>query len=71
MTIIGDFAFDGCSGLTSIVSEIVNPFVIGETVFFDYSKPTLTVPAGTKSKYQSTNYWNKFTNIVEASSNPR
>jgi len=34
-------------------------------VFPDYSKPTLTVPAGTKSAYQSTAGWNKFTNIVE------
>lgn len=30
-----------------------------------YSTATLTVPIGTKSAYQSTNYWNKFTNIVE------
>ncbi len=59
-------AFYGCSGLTSIVSEIVKPFEINSTVFPDYSKPTLTVPYGTKSAYQSTAGWNKFTNIIEA-----
>lgn len=30
-----------------------------------YTKATLTVPVGTKSRYQSTNYWNKFTKIEE------
>lgn len=66
VTSIGDFAFRYCDGLKSVISEIINPFEIGENVFSDYSKPTLTVPYGTKSKYQATNYWNKFTNIVEA-----
>ena len=33
-----------------------------------YSEATLTVPKGTKSAYQNTNYWNKFTKIVEAGS---
>lgn len=64
---IGDMAFANCSNLTSVVSEIVSPFEISSDVFSDYSRLTLTVPRGTKSKYQTTNYWNKFTNIVEAS----
>ena len=68
VTSIGKSAFAFCSGLTSIVSEIVNTFEIDETVFRgSYTTATLTVPAGTKSKYQATNYWNKFTNIKEAS----
>ena len=67
VTSLGHYAFSQCRALTSIVSEIVNPFEIDESVFSDYSKSTLTVPAGTKSRYQSTYYWNKFTNIVEAS----
>ena len=68
LTSIGQYAFSGCSGLTSFVSEIQDPFEIKENVFSSdtYSTATLTVPAGTKSKYQSTNYWNKFTNIVES-----
>ncbi len=66
MTSIGNSAFYGCSGLTSIISEIKDPFAIDESVFSpSYTKATLTVPYGTKSKYQQTNYWNKFTNIKE------
>ncbi len=69
VTNIGGTAFSGCSSLTSVVSEIVKPFEISENVFSDYSKPTLTVPNGTKSAYQSTAGWNKFMNIVEATVN--
>ena len=65
MTSIEKNAFAYCYGLISIISEIVRPFEISEDVFSDYFKPTLTVPNGTKSAYQSTAGWNKFTNIVE------
>ena len=65
LTSISNYAFKDCSGLTSIVSEIVKPFEIQSNVFSYYTKPTLTVPSGTKSAYQSTAGWNKFTNIVE------
>ncbi len=65
VTSIGEYAFYRCSGLTSIISEIIKPFEIREDVFPDYSKPILTVPRGTKSAYQSTASWNKFTKIVE------
>ena len=53
--------------MTDVISEIQNPFYITESVFSSdtYSKATLTVPLGTKTKYQQTNYWNKFTNIKE------
>lgn len=69
---IGSWAFRYCSGLTSIVSEIVSPFEILDNVFYCndadiYATATLTVPADTKSAYQSTAGWNKFQNIVEAS----
>ena len=69
VTSIGGIAFYGCSGLTSIISEIQNPFDISENVFSSstYTNATLTVLSGTKSKYQQTNYWNKFKSIVEAS----
>ena len=63
---IGQYAFNGCSALKTVVSEIKNPFFINYSVFSVYSTATLTVPKGTKSAYQSTNYWNKFSNIVEA-----
>ena len=67
VTSIGISAFFGCSGLTSVFSEIKNPFEIEEYVFSSniYSKATLTVPSGTKTKYQQTNYWNKFQTITE------
>ena len=71
MTTIGGAAFSGCSGLTTIVSEIENPFVIDEDVFYCsdkdiYATATLIVPPGKKSVYQNTVGWNKFQNIVEA-----
>ena len=66
--IIGEWAFNGCSGLTSVISEIQNPFETKENVFSSgtYNKTTLTVPKGKKSAYQSTNYWKKFSKIVES-----
>jgi hypothetical protein len=67
VTNIGDNAFEGCTKLLTIVSLIQNPFAIDESTFDDneYYNSTLYVPVGTKSKYQTTNYWNKFTHIVE------
>lgn len=60
-------AFKNCSNLTSIVSEINAPFVINENVFEGLpASAVLTVPAGTKSLYQSTPGWDKFQNIVES-----
>lgn len=70
VTFIGSSAFYGCKSLTTIVSEIENPFEISGV--FDseiLANATLTVPAGTKSLYQSTVGWNQFQNIVEASVN--
>ena len=64
---IGNYAFYGCSGLKHVISEIKTPFEINENVFSFYTTAKLTVPKGTKSTYQSTNYWNKFSNIVESS----
>jgi hypothetical protein len=59
-------AFKNCSGLTSIISEIENPFEINNNVFNGIpSYAQLIVPKGKKSAYQSTAGWNQFTNIVE------
>ena len=71
VTTIGSSAFYNCSGLKTIVSEIENPFDIGEGVFYSYNKDiystaTLIVPKGKKSTYQATSGWKQFTNIVEA-----
>jgi hypothetical protein len=70
LTSIGGRAFSGCSGLSIIISEIRNPFEIGEYVFNSYNKniydtATLIVPKGTKAKYQTTVGWSNFTNIKE------
>jgi hypothetical protein len=49
---IGNDAFSGCSGLTSVVSEIETPFAFGSSAFWNIaSNCTLTVPAGTKDAY--------------------
>ena len=66
VTSIEERAFKGCDGLTSLISEIQNPFYIRDDVFSSYNKTKLTVPAGTKTKYQSTDGWKNFKNIVEA-----
>ena len=63
---IGDQAFSGCSSLTTVISEIEDPIEIDTHVFDGiHSDANLIVPQGTKAKYQTTEEWNKFTNIVE------
>ena len=44
--------FNGCSALTSVVSEIENPFALGTQAFTNISEQcVLTVPKGTKDAY--------------------
>ena len=67
---IGKDAFRDCSGLTSIISGIENPFAIDDNVFTTndkdiYGTALLIVPVGKKSTYQGTDGWKKFTNVVE------
>lgn len=66
VTQIGYSAFS-CINLNLIISEIKNPFEIGKNTFHDnaFMNATLKVPTGTKSIYESTNYWNLFQNIVD------
>ena len=71
VTSIGERAFSGCKGLTTIVSEIEKPFEIYSdnyrSTFSDdtYIVAELIVPYGTKTAYQNTEGWNKFTMITE------
>ena len=67
VTSIGEKAFSDCTKLLTIVSLIQNPFAIDEYTFDTdiYNNSTLYVPIGTESKYQATDFWNKFTHIVE------
>ena len=66
-------AFFGCSSLTSVVSEITEPFDIENSVFAEdnagnYTKATLYVPKGTKARYETAEGWKLFENIVEMES---
>ncbi len=66
VTCIGDEAFQGCSSLSTVITEIEDPFAIDNTVFKGIpSSAQLIVPRGKKSAYQSTAGWNQITNIVE------
>ena len=69
VTSIKSFAFFNNPNLSVVVSLIENPFSIS-SVFGVYSgdyfnNATLYVPVGTKEKYQATDGWKKFQNIVE------
>lgn len=62
---IGMKAFGGCYELEEIRSLIDEPFTI-EFVFPGIKEnATLYVPIGTKSKYEVTEGWKEFKNIVE------
>lgn len=66
VTEIGNKAFSGCSSLITIISDIQNPFAISDDVFDGISsEAVLTVPVETKSLYQSTAGWKRFSNIIE------
>ena len=52
VTCIDENAFQGCSNLTSINSEIKNPFILGANAFSDISNQcVLTVPVGKRDAY--------------------
>ena len=72
VTSIGGWAFEG-ENLTTVVSLIENPFVIGgksssyrafSVNTFNYA--TLYVPVGTIDKYKARNGWKDFAYIVES-----
>ena len=64
---IGAQTFAACSGLTSVISQMENPCAINSSCFEQnvYENATLYVPQGTISKYNSTDFWYYFDNIVE------
>ena len=65
---IGNSAFFGCTGITTVISEVEIPCSIDENCFPAdvFKNSTLYVPKGTVDKYKSTNYWNKFVYIEES-----
>ena len=66
VTSIWDYAFYYMK-LSVVVSLIENPFPIKSVFSFDWiaKDATLYVPVGTKEKYQATDGWKEFQNIVE------
>ena len=64
VTSIGEEAFCNCESLTKITCLATTPPVIGSNTF-TYYNADLYVPAGCKSAYESAEYWNNFTNIIE------
>ena len=58
------YSFGGCK-LRTITSFITVPFTVSDDTFGVGEDAVLYVPKGTKSKYESTDGWNKFKNIVE------
>ena len=65
VTSIGERAFSGCSGLTSVTVENPIPVSINSDTFSNRTKATLYVPIGSKSAYESAEYWKEFKEIIE------
>lgn len=61
---LNERAFSGCN-LSSVTIEIPIPVNISQDVFYNYNKAILYVPKGSKTAYQSANYWKDFKEIVE------
>ena len=66
VTSIGDNACASCTALTEIKSYIQKPFATSSNCWTKVDKSIpLYVPYGTKEKYQNTDGWKEFTNIIE------
>lgn len=78
VTTFGECIVALCDGLESVHVNYLTPNEIGEKVFMTYDmktwdfsqiNSTLYVPDGTKEKYETTNGWKNFVNIVETKNN--
>ena len=65
VTSIGDCAFCWCDELTSVTVENPIPVAIDEDTFTNRANATLYVPRGSKSAYQTADYWREFKEIIE------
>ena len=68
VTSIGNYAFYNCSSLTSVTCNLETPLPITGNTFSNRSKAKLYVPIGTKTAYESADYWKEFKEIIEISS---
>ena len=64
---IGTGAFGNCPNLTSVKVFRESPLTIYYDTFSNRANATLYVPAGSKSAYESANYWKEFKEIIEMS----
>lgn len=64
---IGDYAFDGCAKLDTIVLKTATPPSIESTTFTtgQHILTKVYVPVGSKETYQNADYWKDFANIEE------
>ncbi|MCR5643501.1 MAG: leucine-rich repeat domain-containing protein [Prevotella sp.] len=62
---IGARAFVNTFDLVEVYALMEEPIVISNSVFGAPENITLYVPAGTKAKYEATDCWKEFKNIVE------
>ena len=65
VTYIRDYAFKDCSSLISVTAGNPVPVEIGQNTFTNRTNATLTVPKGSKSAYQTADYWKEFKQIIE------
>ena len=66
VTGMGPQIFSRCSQLKKVTCLIKEPFVIDASMFDGIpDDATLYVPAGTKARYEATEGWKNFKNIVE------
>lgn len=62
---IGKNAFSECESLKNVRLNITEPFKLDEAFRYISEEATLYVPVGTKAKYEATEGWKEFKNIVE------
>ena len=67
VTSIEEYAFSGCSNLTTVISLNTTPPEIYYNTFdkFTYNKATLQVPIGCKTIYWLHPYWENFMKMEE------
>ena len=64
---IGQNAFAGCTALYSIGVDAIIPPIVDPTTFTDVSRTAqIKVPCNAVAAYQSSNYWNEFSNYLES-----